>query len=101
MTQTQTPPTYAPGTPLWVDHGSPDVKGAARFYGQLFGWQVEDMGEQAGNYHMFRQDGKAVAATSPLMNENQPTAWTSYVATDNAKETAKKVTEALGVLRSM
>jgi len=96
MTQTQTPPTYAPGTPLWVDHGSPDVKGAARFYGQLFGWQVEDLGEKAGNYHMFRQDGKAVAATSPLMNENQPTAWTTYVATDNAKETAKKVTDAGG-----
>jgi predicted enzyme related to lactoylglutathione lyase len=81
---------------MWVDHGSPDVKAAARFYSQLFGWQAEDLGEQAGNYHMFRQAGKTVAATSPLMNENQPTAWTTYVATDNAKETAKKVTDAGG-----
>jgi predicted enzyme related to lactoylglutathione lyase len=81
---------------MWVDHGSPDVKAAARFYSQLFGWQAEDLGEQTGNYHMFRQDGKAVAAASPLMNENQPTVWTTYVATDDAKETAKKVTEAGG-----
>ena len=73
MTQTQTPPTYAPGTPLWVDHGSPDVGGAARFYSQLFGWQAEDLGEQTGHYHMLRQDGKAVAATSPLMNERNST----------------------------
>jgi predicted enzyme related to lactoylglutathione lyase len=95
---TQTAPTYALGTPLWIDHASPDVQAAARFYGQLFGWQAEDLGEQAGHYHMFRQDGKAVAATSPLMNDSQPTVWTTYVSTDNAAETLKKAAAAGGTV---
>jgi predicted enzyme related to lactoylglutathione lyase len=29
--------TYEPGTPSWVDLGTPDVDGAAAFYGELFG----------------------------------------------------------------
>jgi uncharacterized protein len=28
---------YEPGTPSWVDLGTPDVDGAAAFYGELFG----------------------------------------------------------------
>ncbi len=42
------------------------------------------------------QDGKIVAATTPLMSPQQPTAWTTYISTANAEETAKKVTEAGG-----
>src|SRR5690348_12166913 len=38
-TATQSTPTYAPGTPMWVDHTSKDVAASARFYGELFGWQ--------------------------------------------------------------
>jgi hypothetical protein len=81
---------------MWVDLTSPDVKAAARFYGELFGWQAEDLGEQAGNYHMFRKDGKMVAAASAPMAPGQPPAWTTYVATDDANATAAKVREAGG-----
>jgi uncharacterized protein len=89
-------PTYAPGTPLWIDLGSPDLPGSARFYSELFGWQAEDLGEQMGHYTMFRQDGKSVAAVAPLMSPQQPTAWSTYISTTNAEETAKKVTDAGG-----
>jgi predicted enzyme related to lactoylglutathione lyase len=89
-------PTYAPGTPLWIDLGSPDLAGSARFYSELFGWQAEDQGEQMGHYTMFRQDGKSVAAVAPLMSPQQPTAWSTYISTTNAEETAKKVTDAGG-----
>jgi len=89
-------PDYAPGTPLWIDLGSPDVPGSTSFYGQLFGWQAEDMGEQFGHYTMFRQDGKSVAAVAPLMSPQQPTAWSTYISTTSAEETAKKVTAAGG-----
>ena len=89
-------PTYAPGTPLWIDLGSPDLPGSARFYSELFGWQAEDQGEQMGHYTMFRQDGKSVAAVAPLMSPQQPTAWSTYISTTNAEETAKKVTDAGG-----
>jgi uncharacterized protein len=89
-------PTYAPGTPLWIDLGSPDLPGSARFYSELFGWQAEDQGEQMGHYTMFRQDGKSVAAVAPLMSPQQPTAWSTYISTTNAEETAKEVTDAGG-----
>jgi predicted enzyme related to lactoylglutathione lyase len=84
---------YAPGTPIWVDLGSPDVAASARFYEQLFGWRYEDMGEEAGHYHMFFQDGAMVAAAGPLQSPQQPPAWTTYILTDNAEAVAKKVTD--------
>ena len=100
MTATKTP-TYAPGTPIWVDLTTPDLAGSTRFYSQLFGWQAEDMGEQMGHYTMMRQDGKSVAAISPPMGpaaEGTPPAWTTYISTPNAEETVKKVTEAGGTV---
>src|SRR5579862_111552 len=93
-------PTYAPGTPLWVDLGSPDVAASARFFSDLFGWQAQDLGEQMGHYTMFSQDGKSVAAATPLMSPQQPTAWTTYISTTSAEETAKKVTAAGGTVLS-
>ncbi|MGI9147365.1 MAG: VOC family protein [Chloroflexota bacterium] len=93
---TESTPTYAPGTPLWIDLGSPDLPGSTRFYTELFGWQAEDMGEQMGHYTMFRQGGKSVAAAAPLMSPQQPTAWLTYISTTSAEDTAKKVTEAGG-----
>lgn len=95
-TATQSKPTYAPGTPLWIDLGTPDVPGSVRFYTELFGWQAEDMGEATGHYNMFRQDGKTVAAAMALMTPQQPTAWSTYIATTSAADTAKKVTDAGG-----
>jgi len=99
VTQTSSTTTtqkFAPGTPIWVDLGSPDVQASRRFYEQLFGWQSEDMGEEAGHYTMFSQKGKRTAAVGGLMNENQPTAWSTYLATNDAAATAKKVKDAGG-----
>jgi uncharacterized protein len=84
--------TFAPGTPIWIDLGTPDLAASTKFYGDLFGWQAQDLGEQMGHYTIFSQDGKSVAAVSPLMSPQQPTAWTTYVSTTDAEETAKKVT---------
>lgn len=89
-------PSYAPGTPLWVDHTSPDVQAAARFYGDLFGWQSQDMGEQAGHYTMFTSNGKTVAATTPPMSPGSPPAWSTYISTANVEETARRVEAAGG-----
>jgi len=81
---------------MWVDHTTPDVQASARFYSQLFGWDAQDMGEQMGHYTIFRYKGKMVAATTPPMNPGTPTVWSTYIATANAEETAKKVSEAGG-----
>jgi predicted enzyme related to lactoylglutathione lyase len=89
-------PTYAPGTPMWTDHTSPDVQASTKFYSQLFGWDAEDMGEQAGHYTIFRSKGKMVAATTPPMSPGTPPVWSTYIATANAEDTAKKVGDAGG-----
>ena len=91
-----TTPTYAPGTPMWVDHTSKDVQASANFYGQLFGWQAQDLGEEAGHYTMFTSGGKNVAATTPPMQPETPSMWSTYIATDNVDDTARKVEGAGG-----
>jgi uncharacterized protein len=94
-TQARTP-TYAPGTPMWVDLASPDVGASARFYNQIFGWTSKDLGEEMGHYTMFFRDGKQVAAVSAPQSPNQPPSWSTYIATTNAEETANKVKQAGG-----
>jgi len=81
---------------MWVDLASPDVAASAKFYGQLFGWTSQDMGEEAGHYTMLFKDGKQVAAVTPPMSPGQPPSWSTYIATANAEDTAKKVTDAGG-----
>jgi predicted enzyme related to lactoylglutathione lyase len=79
-----------------VDHTSPDVQAAVRFYGELFGWQSQDLGEEAGHYTMFSSKGKVVAATTPPMSPGNPPAWSTYISTADIDETAKRVDAAGG-----
>jgi uncharacterized protein len=88
-------PDYAPGTPSWVDLGSPDVDASINFYGSLFGWTASEPGPpEAGGYRFFLQDGKMVAGIGPLMMEGQPPAWLNYVTVADADETAGKARDA-------
>jgi predicted enzyme related to lactoylglutathione lyase len=83
---------YEAGTPCWVDLSSPDIEASKAFYAGLFGWEaVTSPVEEAGGYTMFLKDGKDVAAVSPIQGEGQPTAWSTYVATDDADTTAKVI----------
>jgi predicted enzyme related to lactoylglutathione lyase len=77
--------SYEPGTPSWVDLGSPDVGASSAFYSALFGWTVQVADDPAaGGYALAFLDGDAVAGVGPLMNEGQPPAWTTYVSVENA-----------------
>jgi uncharacterized protein len=88
------------GTPIWVDLGTPDVDAAIEFYAQLFAWTAQEAGdpEETGGYWMFRSNDRLVAGVGPLQSEGQPPVWTTYVATDDADETAGKVTAAGGTV---
>jgi uncharacterized protein len=90
--------SYAPGTPCWVDLGTPDIDAAAAFYGGLFGWSIEEgeNAEQTGGYRQAMLRGKPVAGVMPLMQEGQPPAWTTYISVEDADATAGKVREAGG-----
>ena len=86
---------YAPGTPSWVDLATPDVDNAARFYGELFGWETQETGtiEETGGYRFFLSGGKRVAGVSPLMTDGQPVVWATYFDTDDVDALAERVTE--------
>ena len=92
-------PDYAPGTPSWVDLGSPDVDASIRFYGDLFGWSASEEGPpEAGGYRFFLQDGKMVGGLGPLMMEGQPPAWLNYVTVADADGTVANAREAGGAI---
>ena len=86
--------TVAAGTPSWTDLGSPDVDASVKFYGDLFGWTADPGSPEFGGYRMLRSNGKQVAGVGPLMNPQQPPAWTTYVSVDDAKATSEKSKQA-------
>jgi predicted enzyme related to lactoylglutathione lyase len=90
--------SYAPGTPSWVDLGSPDINASAEFYGALFGWDVPESEnpEETGGYRRAMLRDKSTAGMMPLMQEGQPPAWMTYVSVDDADATAAAVREAGG-----
>lgn len=89
--------SYLPGTPSWVDLGSPDQAASAAFYGGLFGWSFEaDPNPEAGGYGMFRLNGHTVAGLGPQMSPEIPPYWAVYVTVADADATAAEVSAAGG-----
>jgi len=81
--------SYAPGTPSWVDLGSPDPTAAAAFYGAIFGWEVAvDPSPEAGGYGLCNLRGHPVAGLGPQQNPDLPPFWTVYVTVQDADEAA-------------
>ncbi len=88
---------YEHGVPSWVDIGTPDPAAALRFYAGLFGWEGQDMGEEAGHYTIVSKAGKMVAAISPAQDPGPPR-WTTYVNVDDIDAVAAKVEAAGGTV---
>jgi predicted enzyme related to lactoylglutathione lyase len=86
--------SYTPGTFCWTDLATSDADGAKRFYGELFGWDLEDQAlPEGGAYTVASKDGKTVAALYPLQAEGQPPAWASYVTVESADDAAARAGE--------
>jgi predicted enzyme related to lactoylglutathione lyase len=85
-----------PGSPSWVDLGTADLEAAKHFYTRLFGWTAETSGDDYGGYTTFLLNGLPVAGAGPLYGEGQPTAWSTYFATDDAYVIADRVEMAGG-----
>lgn len=89
--------SWPAGTPCWVDLSADDVARATAFYSTLFGWDIQVGPPEAGGYAMCEVQGKPVAGIGPKMGSPEaPTAWTTYLATDDADATASKITSAGG-----
>jgi predicted enzyme related to lactoylglutathione lyase len=85
---------YLPGVPCWVDTSQPDPEAAVAFYGELFGWELEDVmpAGAPGAYFVARLDGGDVAAISaPAEGEPPSAVWNTYVWVESADDAAAKV----------
>lgn len=89
---------FVPGSPNWIDLGSPDVEATAAFYSDVLGWTLHPLGPEAGGYGFFQQHGNTVAAVGPL-GEGQTSAWTIYFNVPDADATTKAVEQAGGTIR--
>ena len=94
---------YEPGTFCWVDLATTDPAGAKAFYGELFGWEAEDMpAGEAGIYTMLRLGGDDVAALYELDPERRaqgiPPHWFHYVSVEDADATAARARELGGTV---
>lgn len=85
------------GTPCWVDLSVDDMAKARAFYSAVFGWSVQEGPPEVGGYSMCEIDGQPVAGIGPKMGPAEmPSAWTTYLATDDADETVSKIKAAGG-----
>jgi len=75
----------------------PDQQAALDFYRDLFGWHGEPGPPEHGGYAVCTLDGKAVAGIvttmAPEGQPTPPTAWTSYLAAEDADATARAITD--------
>jgi predicted enzyme related to lactoylglutathione lyase len=86
-----------PGVPNWIDLGTEDLFDATRFYTELFGWTAHISPDpEQGGYTIFAKNGRPVAGGGPTYGEGQPTAWSTYIATDDADAVAARVDAAGG-----
>ncbi|MGY3206108.1 VOC family protein [Streptomyces sp. TE5632] len=91
---------FAPGSPCWLDLGTPDVRAAAAFYGAVLGWDYESMGEgEEMEGGMFRKDGKIVAGLGKLTEEGARPAWMLYYRVDDADAATRAVQRGGGTVR--
>lgn len=87
---------YQPGTPCWIDLGSPDLEASARFYTGLFGWGFDSFG---GDYGLCKVDGRTVAAIGTITEEGATPAWMLYFSSPDCAATTEAVERAGGTVR--
>jgi predicted enzyme related to lactoylglutathione lyase len=83
--------SYLPGEPSWIDVATDDLDGSIAFYGALLGCEFERGGEEVGGYSTALKGGKRLFGVTPKMMPEQPTVWSSYIATDDADKTSELV----------
>jgi uncharacterized protein len=85
-----------PGSFTWADLITPDKPRAQEFYGELFGWTGETLGEEFGNYTLIKRDDEQIAGFMNPNQPGQPPAWMPYFAVDGAAAVTNAITEGGG-----
>ncbi|MGV9691244.1 VOC family protein [Streptomyces sp. NPDC003444] len=81
-----------PGTPCWVSLMVHGLDATQEFYRALFGWEFVPGPEQLGPYVRALLGGREVAGIGRLpVDRHLRIAWTPYLATEDADETAESI----------
>jgi len=89
--------TAVANKPVSVDLSTSAAAGARNFYSNLFGWKIDvNPDPQYGGYAMATIGGKDVAGIGPKQMAEAPSAWTVYIGSASAADTAKKAEAAGG-----
>lgn len=94
MTTRDTP--WPPGTPCWDDLSTTDADDARAFFAELFAWEYNLSGPEAGNYATATLRGQEVVGIQPQQNPSQPIGWTTYLATEDINKTVDLASQAGG-----
>jgi uncharacterized protein len=86
---------YAPATPCWSELASSDPDAAATFYSGLFGWRPEAAG--VGTV-VFTLGDLAAAGLAPASGPGQPSAWLTYISTEDIAATVESAVSAGGTV---
>jgi predicted enzyme related to lactoylglutathione lyase len=90
---------WEPGTPCWVELMSNDLAAGRLFYEELFGWHLQDTGPETGGYLLASVNGRQIGGLGgPMGDEPMPTAWNTYIATDDIEATARAIADAGGTV---
>lgn len=86
------------GAPCWMDLSTSDPDRASAFYGELFGWNAVDEGEEYGHYVSLKKRDAEIAGMMKKGDEMQgmPDAWTVYLAVPDVGAAAEAVRNAGG-----
>ncbi len=82
----------APGALVWNELASPDLDASASFYGDLFGWSVEDIGHSAGAYLTILNQSAYNGGMRDLIPPPPPS-WLAYFAVEDLDGALVKVGE--------
>ena len=90
---------YSDGAPCWVDLTTPDLAGAQRFYGGLFGWTFDEGRPELANYVNCRLDGGRVAGVMPIPpGRDMPTVWGVHFKSSDIAAAARRIAAAGGTV---
>lgn len=86
--------SYVPGTFCWIDLSTSDPEAAKGYYGELFGWEYDDMPTDMGVYSMAKVGDDQVAAISGSPpGDPSPPHWNNYVSVEDAAASAAAAAE--------
>ena len=81
------------GAPCWIELFTSDKGRAEAFYGEIFGWNAEHLGEDFGHYTNFsKADHRIAGCMNNDGSSGTPDSWFIYLATDNIDNAAQSVT---------